>query len=188
MLIFGKHNMANLNAARLACREVGVSDAQFYDAIRTFKGASKRLELVCKDSNTVVYKDFAHSPSKLNATIGAVREQYPDWHLVACMELHTFSSLSKEFLVQYAHVMDAADDAIIFFDHHAVAHKKLPPITAEMVYDAFARRDLRIFNETAPLQEALLNVLNPKTVFLLMSSGNFGGIVFEELGKKLIER
>ena len=188
MLIFGKHNMANLNAARLACREVGVSDAQFYDAIRTFKGASKRLELVCKDSNTVVYKDFAHSPSKLNATIGAVREQYPDWHLVACMELHTFSSLSKEFLVQYAHVMDAADDAIIFFDHHAVAHKKLPPITAEMVYDAFARRDLRIFNETEPLQEALLAVRNPKTVFLLMSSGNFGGIVFEELGKKLSGR
>ncbi len=185
MMIFGKHNMANLNAARLACREVGVSDAQFYEAIRTFKGASKRLELVDRDDNTVVYKDFAHSPSKLNATLGAVREQYPDHHLVACMELHTFSSLSKEFLVQYAHVMDAADEAVVFFDHKAVEHKKLPPITSEMVYDAFARRDLLIFNDTASLQETLLKVRQPKTVFLMMSSGNFGGIVFEELAEKL---
>lgn len=184
--IFGKHNMANLNAARLACREVGVTDEQFYEAIQSFGGASKRLELVKKNADSLVYKDFAHSPSKLRATIGAVREQYPDHHLVACMELHTFSSLSEQFLSQYQNVMDEADTAIIFFEHKAVAHKKLPPISKEMVYDAFARRDLEVFNETDQLQAHLLQLRQPKTVFLLMSSGNFGGIVFEDLADELL--
>ena len=184
--IFGKHNMANLNAARLACREVGVTDEQFYEAIQSFGGASKRLELVKKNADSLVYKDFAHSPSKLKATIGAVREQYPDHHLVACMELHTFSSLSEQFLSQYQNVMDEADTAIIFFEHKAVAHKKLPPISKEMVYDAFARRDLEVFNETDQLQNRLLQLRQPKTVFLLMSSGNFGGIVFEDLADQLL--
>ncbi|MBO4645777.1 MAG: peptidoglycan synthetase [Bacteroidales bacterium] len=184
--IFGQHNMMNLNAARLACREVGVSDEQFYEAIQTFHGASKRLELVQKNEKGIVYKDFAHSPSKLKATLNAVREQYPDYHLVACMELHTFSSLSKEFLVQYKHVMDAADVAMIFFDHKAVAHKKLPPITPEMVFEAFGRSDLRIFNETEHLVESLKEIKPDKTVYLLMSSGNFGGIVFEDLANQLL--
>lgn len=184
--IFGKHNMSNLNAARLACNEVGVTDEQFYEAIRSFKGASKRLELVKRTDKGLVYKDFAHSPSKLNATIDAVREQYPNHKLVACMELHTFSSLSETFLSQYRHVMDKADTAIIFFEHKAVEHKKLPPITKEMVYDAFARRDLEVFNETEILQEYLLKEKQRDTVFLLMSSGNFGGIVFEELADRLL--
>ena len=186
MQIFGKHNMANLNAARLACREVGVSDAQFYEAIRTFKGASKRLELVKRNDKGVVYKDFAHSPSKLKATIGAVREQYPDRRLVACMELHTFSSLSKEFLCQYQHVMDAADVPVIFFDPKAVEHKKLPPITKEMVYEAFGRTDLEVFTDTESLHTFLLNHREPATAYLLMSSGNFGGLVFEELADELL--
>lgn len=184
--IFGKHNLANLNAARYACNAIGVNDQQFYEAIQTFKGASKRLELVKQNDNGLVYKDFAHSPSKLKATIQAVREQYPDHHLVACMELHTFSSLSESFLSQYKNVMNEADTAFIFFDHHAVAHKKLPPITNEMVYKGFNRNDLEIFNETDKLQQRLLELKRPQTVFLLMSSGNFGGIVFEELAEKLL--
>lgn len=186
MRIFGQHNMANLNAARLACREVGITDEQFYEAIRTFGGASKRLELVLKNEKGLVFKDFAHSPSKLKATIGAVREQYPTANLVACMELHTFSSLSEQFLCQYRNVMDQADTAIIFFEHKAVEHKKLPPITKEMVYDAFARRDLEVFNETEALKNYLMSHRQPNTVFLLMSSGNFGGIVFEELAEQLL--
>lgn len=184
--IFGQHNMSNLNAARLACREVGVSDEQFYEAIQSFAGASKRLELVKKNADSMVYKDFAHSPSKLKATIHAVREQFPNHHLVACMELHTFSSLSEQFLSQYQHVMDQAETAIIFFEPKAVAHKKLPPITKEMVYDAFARRDLEVFTETESLQMRLMELKQPQTVFLLMSSGNFGGIVFETLADKLL--
>lgn len=187
MRIFGQHNMANLNAARLACREVGITDEQFYEAIQSFHGASKRLELVLRNDKGIVYKDFAHSPSKLKATIGAAREQYPDYRLVACMELHTFSSLSQEFLCQYRNVMDKADTAIIFFEHKAVAHKKLPPITKEMVYDAFARTDLEVFNETEDLKEYLMAHREPHTVYLLMSSGNFGGIVFEELAAELLE-
>lgn len=188
MQIFGQHNMANLNAARLACREVGVTDEQFYEAIQSFKGASKRLELVLKNDNGIVFKDFAHSPSKLKATIGAVREQFPDRNLVACMELHTFSSLSENFLCQYKNVMDEADTAIIFFEHKAVEHKKLPPITKEMVYDAFARTDLEVFNETSALHDYLLSIQQPNTVFLLMSSGNFGGIVFEDLAAELLNK
>ena len=184
--IFGQHNMANLNAARHACHCVGISDDQFYEAIQSFKGASKRLELVAKNDKTIVYKDFAHSPSKLNATIRAVREQYPNWNLVACMELHTFSSLSENFLSQYQHVMDEADTAIIFFEHKAVEHKKLSPITSEMVYNAFARKDLTVVNTISLLEQHLLQINTPKTVFLLMSSGNFGGLHFENLAQKLL--
>lgn len=186
--IFGQHNMANLNAARLACREVGITDSQFYEAIQSFNGASKRLELVKKNEDSRVYKDFAHSPSKLKATIAAVREQFPDAHLVACMELHTFSSLSEKFLCQYKGVMDSADTAVIFFEHKAVEHKKLPPITKEMVYDAFARQNLEVFNETEQLQSFLKSIRQPHTVFLLMSSGNFGGIIFEDLADELLSR
>ncbi|MDD6581215.1 MAG: Mur ligase family protein [Bacteroidales bacterium] len=186
LCIFGKHNMSNLNAARLACREVGVSDEQFYEAIQSFKGASKRLELVLKNDKGLVYKDFAHSPSKLRATIQAVREQYPTHKLIACMELHTFSSLSEAFLCQYQHVMDTADTAIIFFEPKAVEHKKLPPITKEMVYNAFARPDLEVFTTPDQLRSRLCQIKPDKTVYLLMSSGNFGGIVFEELADKLL--
>jgi UDP-N-acetylmuramate: L-alanyl-gamma-D-glutamyl-meso-diaminopimelate ligase len=186
MRIFGRHNMANLNAARLACREVGITDEQFYEAIQSFGGASKRLELVLKNDKGLVFKDFAHSPSKLRATLGAVREQYPDARLVACMELHTFSSLSENFLAQYRGVMDAADAALIFFEHHAVELKKLPPITKEMVHSAFGREDLEVYTETEALQQRLMALRQHGTIYLLMSSGNFGGIVFEDLAARLL--
>lgn len=186
--IFGKHNLANLNAARFACHAIGVTDEQFYAAIQSFKGASKRLELIGKSKKTVVYKDFAHSPSKLKATIQAVREQYPDYHLIACMELHTFSSLSETFLKEYRNVMDDADTAMIFFEHKAVEHKKLPPITEEMVYNSFARRDLEIFNDSELLKTRLLEIKHQKSVFLLMSSGDFGGINLEDFATVLVEK
>lgn len=185
--IFGRHNLANLNAARLACKAVGVSDKQFYEAIAEFKGAAKRLEKIGENDKCVVYKDFAHSPSKLKATLNAVREQYPDRTLVACMELHTFSSLTQEFLKQYAGTMKAADTGIVFFDPHAVAHKKLPPITDEMIFDAFDRSDLIVYHTPELMKQKLMEKIPGKSVFLLMSSGNFSGIDLNAFAEEILE-
>ena len=186
LLIFGKHNLMNLNAARLACNAIGVTDEQFYEAIATFKGASKRLELVAKSADCAVYKDFAHSPSKLKATINAVREQYPDRKLVACMELHTFSSLTEEFLRQYAHAMDEADTAMVYYSPAAVAHKKLPPIHPEAIFNAFQRQDLHVYNDSEKMKNDLLSMDWRGSVLLLMSSGNFDGINLNQFGEKII--
>ena len=187
--IFGRHNLANLNAAKAAVLAVGVSESGFYKAISTFKGASKRLELIARNDNDncLVYKDFAHSPSKLKATISAVREQYPEHKLVACMELHTFSSLTEEFLKQYAGCMDCADIPIVFFDPHAVAHKKLPPLHAEAVSKAFDNDKMEVFDDSNKLKTRLLNENHYNTVFLLMSSGNFGGIDVDAWGRELAD-
>lgn len=184
--IFGKHNLANLNAAKLACNAVGISDLQFYNAITSFKGASNRLELLYKDEQTAAYKDFAHSPSKLKATITAVREQYPDKKLVACMELHTFSSLTEEFLQQYAGCMDNADIPIIFFNPEAVKHKKLPPISAEKILNSFQNKNLQVFDNSLNLKEKILSINSLNTVFLFMSSGNFDKINLINLTNKII--
>ncbi len=184
--IFGKHNLMNINAAKLACNAVGVKDEDFYKAITNFKGASKRLELIDKNENCAAYKDFAHSPSKLKATINAVKEQFPKFKLIACMELHTFSSLSEKFLVEYRNSMNEADEAIVYFSPHAVEHKKLPPITKEMIFKSFGREDLKIFNNPEILQETLLSRNWNKKVLLLMSSGNFDGINLNEFGKKIV--
>lgn len=184
--IFGKHNLTNLNAARSACRAVGISDEDFYKAIASFKGASKRLELVANSKQCAVYKDFAHSPSKLKATISAVKEQFPNRHLIACMELHTFSSLTQEFLIQYKGSMDAADIAIIYYSLEAIALKKLPPITPEMIYHSFGRNDLEIVHDSDLLKDRLLSIPAENTIFLLMSSGDFNGINIDELSKKIV--
>lgn len=184
--IFGKHNLTNLNAARYACESVGVSAENFYKAIATFKGASKRLELVAKNEVCNVYKDFAHSPSKLKATIAAVREQFPTRHLIACMELHTFSSLTEEFLKQYDGAMREADEAIVYFSPEAIALKKLPPITAEMIMKAFGRDDLTVFSDSSAMKEKLMQINPENIVLLMMSSGNFNGINVNELGEKII--
>ena len=133
-----------------------------------------------------MYKDFAHSTSKLKATINAVREQYPDRKLVACMELHTFSSLTEEFLQQYAHAMDEADVAMVYFSPAAVLHKKLPPIHPEMIFQAFQRNDLQVFNDSEKLQNALLTTDWHKSILLLMSSGNFDGINLNQFGEKIV--
>ncbi|MBO4599172.1 MAG: peptidoglycan synthetase, partial [Bacteroidales bacterium] len=131
--VFGRHNLLNLTAARYACNALGISDSQFDEAIRSFGGASKRLELVKKSGSCAVYKDFAHAPSKLRATIAAMKEQYPDRRLVACMELHTFSSLTAEFLKQYAGTMDKADVPMVYYSQHALQLKKLPNLDPEQV-------------------------------------------------------
>ena len=184
--IFGKHNLMNLNAARYACLAYGVPEEQFYQAISTFKGASKRLELVVRKDSFVMYKDFAHSPSKLKATVSAVREQYPNHHLIACMELHTFSSLTEQFLAEYAGAMNEADEAIVYFSHEAIRHKRLPDLTEEMVLNAFARPDLVVMTDSQKLQDKLLKIPRVNTVLLMMSSGDFNGINLNNLGEKII--
>jgi len=184
--IFGKHNLTNINAARLACKAIGVSDAQFYGAIQSFKGASNRLELLRKNEKCAIFKDFAHSPSKLKATVEALKAQFPHRKLVACMELHTFSSLTEKFLEQYAGAMDCADVGIIFFSPETVAHKKLPPITTEMIFNAFQRSDLDIYHTAKQLEERILTMSSTDTVFAFMSSGNFGGINLRRLAEQQI--
>jgi len=174
--IFGKHNLLNLNGARLVCRELGVSDSVFYEAIATFKGASKRLELVLEHKGRMVYKDFAHAPSKVKATLEAVKEQYPHKHVVACLELHTFSSLSEAFLSHYKGTLDAADTAIVYFSLHALQLKRLPPITAAQVREGFANPNLEVFTDSRALFDRLQNEQRPDVVFLMMSSGNYDGI------------
>lgn len=186
--VFGKHNLMNINAARLACNAIGVRDEEFYAAIASFKGASKRLELVKETSDFAMYKDFAHSPSKLKATIDAVTEKYADRKLVACLELHTFSSLTAEFLQQYASTMDKADVPIVYFNPHAIALKKLPPLTNEMVYRAFKNEKIQVYHDSALLKQQLLNMQWHHANLLMMSSGNFDGYDYNEIANAILKK
>ncbi len=181
--IFGRHNLSNLAGAKWICQHMGIDESDFYEAISTFKGASKRLEKIAKKKETVVYKDFAHSPSKVAATTQAVKEQYPDRELVACLELHTYSSLNPNFLKEYKSSLDKADTAIVFYSPEAVKIKKLEEISKEKIKQAFRRDDLIIFTDPEAFRTYLFN-LKPKTrAILLMSSGNYGGLDFEEVKK-----
>lgn len=179
--VFGEHNLLNMQAARLVCKQLGINDTDFYTAITTFTGAARRLELLGKNDSTNVYKDFAHSPSKLSATINAVKTQFPDRGLVACMELHTFSSLNKEFLSEYVGTLDGADEAIVFIDRKTFEQKKMEPYDASVVKAAFVRDDLLFFNDPAALKDHLEGIDIKGKNLLLMSSGNFGGINLAEL-------
>ena len=183
--VFGHHNLLNLTAARLACRQVGVTDEQFDEAISSFEGASKRLELVKRSDSCAVYKDFAHAPSKLRATIHAMREQYPGRKLVACMELHTFSSLTQEFLQQYAHSMDEADVRYVYFSQHALQLKKLPALDPKEVCKAFGG-DVEVFTDSSEMVAKVEAMQWQNTNLLMMSSGNFDGIDFAKLAEKVI--
>tara|TARA_Y100000739_G_scaffold220756_1_gene220556 strand:+ start:386 stop:1804 length:1419 start_codon:yes stop_codon:yes gene_type:complete len=185
--IFGDHNLQNLNAALEICKALSISKEVFYQHIQSFKGAQKRLELVDKNEFTSIFKDFAHSPSKLKATSSAVKKQFKKRSLVACMELHTFSSLNEDFLEEYANTMDLPDEAYVYFNPATIAHKKLKPITKQQVLKFFKRSDLVVFTDT----EALINELKLKnwynTNLLLMSSGNFDGIDFNQLATELLK-
>lgn len=181
LIIFGNHNLQNLNAAKLVCNELGVTDTDFFLQIANFKGASMRLELVKKTASSAVYKDFAHSPSKLKATSSAMKKQFSNRKLVACMELHTFSSLNEEFLKEYIGSMDKPDIAIVYFSPSAIAHKKLEPITPKQVLTAFGRKDLLVFTDSEKLETYLNNLNWENTNLLMMSSGTFEGMNLENL-------
>jgi len=184
--IFGDHNLQNLNGGRLVCNQLKISDEQFFEAIQDFKGASKRLELIAKNDSTAVYKDFAHSPSKLKATTKAVKQQYESRKVIACMELHTFSSLNKTFLQEYKDSMAAADEAYVYYSNHTLEHKKLAPISPEEVRAAFGSDNVTVFNDS----DELFDMLNQKDwenlVLLLMSSGNFDGKDLNAFGESII--
>ncbi len=184
--VFGQHNLQNLEGARHVCHLLGIGDAEFNAAIASFTGAAKRLERIGGNEQHTIFKDFAHSPSKLKATTQAVREQFPDRQLVACMELHTFSSLSENFLDQYAGCMDAADRAIVFYDPHAVQLKRLPPIPPERIQRAFARPDLLVLNDPIAVLGAIREERKEEAVLLLMSSGNFGGLDLQAVSESFM--
>ena len=183
--VFGAHNLNNLAGAKWICQNMGVDEADFYEAIASFKGASKRLEKIAESKSKVAYKDFAHSPSKVAATTKAVKEQYPNRNVVACMELHTFSSLRKEFLPLYDGAMNAADEALVYFSPAVVAHKKLEPLTIEQVQNAFGG-NVKVVNNTQEVLDFIRAKNWDNSVLLMMSSGNFDGIDYEKLGDELI--
>ena len=191
MQVFGRHNMQNLQAAMLACHCIGIAPDDFYREISTFTGASNRLEKICETETSVAYKDFAHSPSKLKATINAVRERYPEKKLIACMELHTFSSLMADFLPQYKDCMKEADIAYVYFNPKVIEHKRLTPITADEVREAFGTKNVEVFTESEALQEAVRNQLSAvksqNTALLMMSSGTFDGINVKQFAEELMK-
>ena len=186
MQVFGRHNMQNLQAAMLACHCIGVAPDDFYREIASFTGASNRLEKIAETADSVAYKDFAHSPSKLKATINAVRERYPQKKLVACMELHTFSSLMADFLPQYKGCMAEADIAYVYFNPKVIEHKRLTPITAEEVQTAFGTDNVKVFTESEALQAQLKSLSYDNTALLMMSSGTFDGVNVKEFANELL--
>ena len=179
--VFGAHNLNNLAGAKWICQCMGVDEAEFYEAIATFKGASKRLEKIAESSNKVAYKDFAHSPSKVSATTKAVKNQYPDRKLLACLELHTYSSLNAEFLKEYQGALDAADVAVVFYSPDAVKIKQLEEVTYDQIANSFERNDLIIYTNPTEFKDFLFSQNLDNSALLLMSSGNYGGLNFDEV-------
>lgn len=184
--VFGRHNMQNMHGAMLACRQVGIEPEQFLTAMATFHGAAKRLQTLVQKGNSIAFLDFAHSPSKLKATTEAVRERFAGKRLIACMELHTFSSLTKAFLPQYRDSMNAADEALVYFNPEVIEHKRLEPITVADVASGFGRNDLQVFTDSAKLVEKLHTFDYSNTVLLIMTSGNFSGVDIKQLANSLI--
>lgn len=181
--VFGKHNMNNLEGARWICSQMGINDEQFYEAITSFKGAARRLETINNSNGIEAFRDFAHAPSKVKATVEAVKESYPNKRVIACLELHTFSSLNINFMDQYAGSMDSADVSFVYFNPHVVAHKKLPELNVADIQQKFGNSNIQVFDNNNPLIETIKENLAKDNVLLIMSSGSFDGIDW----KKVIE-
>lgn len=185
--IFGAHNLQNLFGAMQVCKTLGIEEIDFLAAMHNFSGAGKRLQKVVENESFVMFKDFAHSPSKLKATTKAVKEQYPDRKVIACMELHTFSSLNKNFLPLYKNAMDKADYALVYFNPEVVKHKKLAELSVEFVGECFGENVL-ISQNTENVLDFINQHVSENAVLLMMSSGNFDGINYDELGKKMLDK
>jgi len=188
MEVFGQHNLQNMNGARLICQQLGINNHTFFLAMQSFKGAAKRLQLLAKNNTTNIYLDFAHSPSKLQATINAMKQQFEQRNLVAVMELHTFSSLNKDFLPQYKNTMDEADEAIVFFNPEVLKYKKLPAITEDEVFKAFDREDLKVMTNSQTLYQYLCDRNYKDKNLLIMTSGNFSGLNIQDMANKIINQ
>ncbi|MBE7661127.1 peptidoglycan synthetase [Tenacibaculum finnmarkense genomovar finnmarkense] len=183
--IFGEHNLQNIAGAKWICQHMGIDEDEFYEAIASFKGASKRLEKIAENKSSVIFKDFAHSPSKVKATTRAVKNQYKERSVLACLELHTYSSLNAEFLKEYKGALTKADKAVVFYSPDAVKIKQLEAVTEQQIATAFERDDLIIYTNPTDFKEFLFNQNLENTALLLMSSGNYGGLDFEAV-KELI--
>jgi UDP-N-acetylmuramate: L-alanyl-gamma-D-glutamyl-meso-diaminopimelate ligase len=183
--VFGDHNFQNINAAYKVCEKLGVKDDIFWSAMETFEGAAKRLQLVKETDDSAFYIDFAHAPSKLKATVNALKQKYPKRKLIACIELHTFSSLQKNFIPQYNGAMDNADTAIVYYNREVLKHKQLPDIPEEYVKESFGGK-VMVFTDTVKLQEYLRTTDCHGTNYLMMSSGNFNGVDFKKLADEII--
>ena len=183
--IFGDHNLQNLAGAKWICQHMGIDEDDFYEAIASFTGASKRLEKIAENNQSVIFKDFAHSPSKVKATTDAVKKQYEEREVIACLELHTYSSLNAEFLEEYKGALDKADKAVVFYSPHAVKIKQLEEVTKEQIGKAFERDDLIIYTNPEDFKKFLFSQDIKNKAIILMSSGNYGGLDFEEV-KNLI--
>ncbi len=179
--IFGAHNLSNLAGAKWICQNMAIDEDDFYEAIASFKGASKRLEKIAESSTSVAYKDFAHSPSKVSATTKAVKNQFPTRKLVACLELHTYSSLNAEFLKQYQGALNSADEAVVFYSPEAVAIKQLDAVSEEQIKRAFNQSNLKVYTNPTAFKEYLFSQQFDNKTLLLMSSGNYGGLDLETL-------
>ena len=177
--IFGAHNLNNLSGAKWICQNMGIDEEDFYEAIASFKGAAKRLEKLYDDGNTLVFKDFAHAPSKVSATTAAVKKQFPNKKVVACLELHTYSSLNPEFLGEYKGSLEKADQAVVFYSSEALRIKNMAPIAQEQMEQVFDLKELTTYTSAEDFK-AFLNAMElDNTVLLFMSSGNYGGLSLE---------
>ena len=179
--IFGKHNLSNLMGAKWICQHMGIDEDDFYQAITSFKGASNRLEKVFTNNDSHIYKDFAHSPSKVRATVNAVKNQFEEHKVIACFELHTFSSLNSDFINEYKDTLNRADESIVYFSKTTLESKKMQKIDIKDIVNAFNNSDLLVFDDALKLKEYLFSLNYNKAVLLMMSSGNFGNIQFDEL-------
>ncbi|MBA4198491.1 MAG: peptidoglycan synthetase [Chitinophaga sp.] len=186
--VFGNHNLLNLNAAYFVCKELGIAANDFVNAISNFTGAAKRLELLANNETTNVYRDFAHAPSKVIATINAVKQQYPDSKLIAILELHTFSSLNENFMTEYKGAMDKADVAVVFYSKHALELKRMPLLPKEKVMEGFAKEGLLVMNDKETLNNFLHEQDYTNTNLLLMSSGNYDGLDMIAFAKEIINQ
>jgi UDP-N-acetylmuramate: L-alanyl-gamma-D-glutamyl-meso-diaminopimelate ligase len=179
--VFGEHNLQNIAGAKWICQHMGVDEEDFYEAISTFKGASKRLEKIIETENTIVFKDYAHSPSKVKATTEAVKLQFPEKKLCVGLELHTYSSLTASFLTEYKNTLDKADEVLIYYSKKALEIKRMPELSQQQIEASFDREDIAVFTNAEDFHAHLKTKQFNNHVLLLMSSGNYGGLDFEEL-------
>ena len=183
--VFGNHNLLNLHAAWYACHFLGIDAQTFVQAISTFTGASKRLEKIAENSRTIIYRDFAHAPSKVKATVEALQQQYKDRRLIAVLELHTYSSLNENFMKEYKGAMDGADEAAVFYSRHALEIKRLPGLPEQMVRDGFKKDGLKVITDKNELHDWLLQQKYTEANLVLMSSGNFDGLDLIGIAEKI---
>lgn len=183
---FGRHNIQNTGGAMEICKQLGISEDAFLTSIQSFRGAARRQELLAGNKDAAVYLDFAHAPSKVKATVEAFRERFPDRKLTTFLELHTFSSLNADFIPGYKGTMDAADEAVVFYDPAVILHKKLPPLNEEKVSEAFGNRNIKIITDSGKMEKYLLQIPRENSIILIMTSGNFSGLEIRRIAKKMI--